>query len=198
MAETKTNTIIRSILEKNPIPETIIPSEFISKYWNCYEENHKSNNALNGSVFEALIIIALARENINNIYYQTELSFVPSAIFDIFLYHPETPIALSAKTSLRERWKQADLEAYALKNVHKGAKSFVITLSEVEVKAREKNDNTYAGLDGFILANSKKFDELINDIKKIDFSIAGHVPIIQSSEKKYDNKKFENDFGLIL
>ena len=34
--------------------------------------------------FENLVILSLARNGINPIYYQTELTYVPSAIFDVF------------------------------------------------------------------------------------------------------------------
>src|SRR5699024_4290839 len=144
------------------------PSEVISRYWGHYEEYPGRNNSLNGTIFENLAIIALAYSGIRNIYYQTELSFVPSAIFDIFLYAENRIIALSIKTTLRERWKQADLEAQAIKQVHKKAECYLLTLSHSEVKTRRKNE-VYAGLDGFILADTDEFDTFVNDIKNEDF-----------------------------
>jgi hypothetical protein len=45
------------------------------------------------------------------------------------------PICISAKTSLRERYKQADFEAIALKYVHRKALSFLVTLEENEAKS---------------------------------------------------------------
>ncbi|MDE7137830.1 MAG: hypothetical protein K2O29_05155 [Ruminococcus sp.] len=44
---------------------------------------------------------------------------MPNVDFDIILYTQEQyPIALSLKTSVRERYKQADLEGVALKNMY--------------------------------------------------------------------------------
>ncbi len=56
---------------------------------------------------------------------------------DIVLFKEEkrSPIGISIKTSLRERYKQADLKAVALKYVHRNAENCLISLqsSEVEV-----------------------------------------------------------------
>lgn len=172
------------------------PSEFIAKYWAHYKQSYPNNNSINGTIFENLIIIALARAGIKNIYYQTELTYVPSAIFDVFLYNDQNPIALSIKTTLRERWKQADLEALAIKQVHKESKCYVVTLSHTEVNARRRNDKGYAGLDGFVLADTVEFDALISKLQQSVFSIAGSVPIIKSNDKIYTAAKLLNDFDI--
>lgn len=190
--------ITKKLFETLPISEDLTPSEFIDTYWKLYSESNVSNNAMNGTIFENLIIIALGRAGIRNIYYQTELTYVPSAIFDVFLYHPEGSYALSLKTTLRERWKQADLEALAIKQVHKNVKCFVITLSKDEVRARRNNDKSYAGLDGFVLANSSEFDILVDELKQKEFQVAGRVPIVITDERRYDTNKFFSDFGIQL
>lgn len=194
--EIKSLTITKEILNYANLNDSDKPSDFISKCWNYYKNNYPSNNSLNGTIFENLIIISLAKSGIENIYYQTELSFVPSAIFDVFLYNESSPIAISIKTTLRERWKQADLEALAIKQVHKQAFCYVLTVSTNEVKTRRKNDSSYNGLDGFILANAKEFDDFIDDIKKQNFTIAGDVPIIKTDTHIYTKEKLKRDFDI--
>lgn len=184
------------MIDTLPITEDLTPSEFVNRYWSLYVQRYERSNSMNGTIFENLIIIALGRAGIKNIYFQTELTYVPSAIFDVFLYHSEGSYALSIKTTLRERWKQADLEALAIKQVHKDAKCFVVTLSEGEVAARRRNDSVYAGLDGFVLASNREFDELVAELTEHDFQIAGSVPIIKSDLKKYDADRFLADFDL--
>lgn len=176
--------------------ESLTASEFINTYWNLYRSRYNSNNSMNGTIFENLVIIALGRAGIKNIYFQTELTYVPSAIFDVFLYNSEGSYALSIKTTLRERWKQADLEALAIKQVHKDVKCFVVTLSESEVSTRRKNDNLYAGLDGFVLANNNEFDDLVAELVTIEFQVAGTVPIIKTNGKRYDTTRFLSNFDL--
>lgn len=188
--------ITRELLSNHPSIKDLTPSEFIKKYWKHYQEDYKSNNSTNGTIFENLIIIALARSGIKNIYFQTELTYVPSAIFDAFLFSENAPIAISIKTTLRERWKQADLEALAIKQVHKNAKCYVVTLSHQEVKARRKNDDSYAGLDGFILADTDEFDSLILELLKDEFIIAGSLPIVKTNDRIYTSEKLKNDFSI--
>lgn len=184
--------VTKNLLKKFPLDINATASKFVTHYWKKYKENYGNNNSLNGLIFENIIMLALARRGIDNIYYQTELTYVPSAIFDIFLYSEETSIALSIKTTLRERWKQADLEALAVKQVHKNAKCYVLTLSHNEVRARRRNDSTYAGLDGFILADTKEFDDLIEELININFSIAKSVPIVKTKNKFYTLDTLQN------
>lgn len=196
MAKVQRNhQITQELINNNPIPDNLTPSEFIRDYWELYKSNYPSNNSLNGIIFENLVIISLAREGIENIYYQTELSFVPTALFDAFLYNEEKPVALSIKVSLRERWKQADLEASALKQVHKKAECYVLSLSEQETRTRQNQSDEYAGLDGFILANKPEFDVLVEDLKAREFKLAGSVPIIKSSDRVYTEDELLDKFN---
>lgn len=71
-----------------------------------------------------------------------KVAFVPNVIYDLMFYTSERgPICISAKTSLRERYKQADLEAIALKYVHRKALSYLVTLQTNEAKIRMKRNN---------------------------------------------------------
>jgi len=74
---------------------------------------------------------------------------------------------LTIKTSLRERYKQADLEGLALKQVYRKSKTYLITLSEQEsqgIKDKiEQGDIT--GIDDCFLANKEEFESLLQSIK---------------------------------
>ena len=95
------------------------PAEYVSKYWQAYKNLNINNNALNGKIFELIISTIFIRENILPIYLQANVAFIPNVEYDLVLYNKEQgPISISLKTSLRERKKQADLEAIALKYVH--------------------------------------------------------------------------------
>ena len=95
--------IIQSLLTQYPIDKSLTASKFIRFYWDKYKSGFDSNNVLNGAVFEELLVISLLRENIEPVYVQAELAFVPNVILDIVLYNRKTPITISAKTTLRER-----------------------------------------------------------------------------------------------
>ena len=102
-SEPRNITITKELLRNFPINSDASPSEFIRHYWQHYNDKYESNNSTNGTIFENLVILSLARNGINPIYYQTELTYVPSAIFDVFLFSEELSVAISIKTTLRER-----------------------------------------------------------------------------------------------
>lgn len=84
---------------------------------------------LRGNWLEYGILIALKHHKLAPAYFQAEFKAVPNARNDIMLWSKEHgPIIMSCKTSLRERYKQADLEAVALKAHYPDAKFFLVTL----------------------------------------------------------------------
>jgi hypothetical protein len=86
-----------------------------------------------GSALETVIAIVLVKEGIRPFYTQAEVAFVHNAKYDIFLYGEDrTLVTLSLKTSFRERWKQADLEAFALAQVYKKCLSMCATFDSRE------------------------------------------------------------------
>lgn len=186
-AKTSNNDVIKQLFENNPIDSSFTSGELINFYYKKYLELFGSNNSRNGTILEELIVIALLRAGISPIYTQATMAFVPNVIFDILIYNRKTPVCISSKVSLRERWKQADIEAMALKYVHRKAKSYVFTLSESEVKARRKDENSYVGIDEFILANSEEFDDLIKELREIEFTESESIEIIHQAERKLVN-----------
>lgn len=156
-------------------------SEFIKISWKKIEENNNLTKTYRGIIFEYLIACCLYSKKILPFYRQAKIGFVPNATYDIVLYNSlGYPITLSLKTSLRERYKQADLEGIALKNVHRRAKNYLITLDEREYKGVktkiEKGD--VVGLDKIILADTQEFDELLEELAKMTFSKAEVIEII--------------------
>jgi len=161
------------------------PSEYVAKYWSVYSKHSDRNNNLNGKVFEYILATLCVRENILPIYMSAKVAFVPNVIYDLMFYTSERgPICWSVKTSLRERYKQADLEAIALKYVHRKALSYLITLEENEaksVKAKIKSGDVI-GLDNVIVATSSEFDDLIKELKTFEFSDPPTVKVIESNQ----------------
>lgn len=83
------------------------------------------------------------------------------------IYDSNFPIVLSIKTSLRERYKQADLEGLALKQVHRRAKSYLITLSEEGNSINQKiKKGDILGLDECFIADTNEFNQFIQNINK--------------------------------
>lgn len=161
------------------------PSDYISIYWQAFQKHPASNNNLNGKIFEYILATLFVREGLLPLYLSAKVAFVPNVIYDLMFYTTERgPICISAKTSLRERYKQADLEAIALKYVHRKALSYLVTLEENEaksVKTKIKSGDVI-GLDNVIVATSEEFNILINDLKTYQFSEPPTVKVIESNQ----------------
>lgn len=160
------------------------PSEYVKTYWDKYMATPNHNVSINGNMFELIIATLFIRENILPLYLQAKVAFVPNVEYDAILYCREFgPISLSMKTSLRERYKQADLEAIALKYVHRRAKSFLLTLEEheSEIVNQKIKSGDVIGLNKSINCKTSQLDELISQLKNIKFERAGTVSIIESN-----------------
>lgn len=162
-----------------------LPSEYISQLWNIYEAQPNRTSNLNGKLFEYLLASLCIREGILPLYMSAKVAFVPNVIYDLMFYSAERgPICWSVKTSLRERYKQADLESIALKYVHRKALSYLITLNEGEatgVKAKIKTGDVI-GLDDVVIATKPEFDILVAELKSLRFEEPPTVKVIESTQ----------------
>ena len=184
-------------IEKHFRSNDDLPSMYIKKLWESYEKNipkNKKNNALNGYIFEAIVITALIKEDITPFYVQTNLEFVPNVNYDIILFprnekgkvDVSAPVVLSLKTSLRERYKQADLEGLDLKDVYKRGLSYLITLddeSEITLANEKISKNDIRGLDGFLNATSEEFDNLVKHLKESTVSVPPPIQVIKDAKE---------------
>ncbi|MFH0984497.1 MAG: hypothetical protein V1882_03060 [Candidatus Omnitrophota bacterium] len=182
---TITQKVIREIVADPFADPSATESVFILKHWLQYKEKHpKGEQSLNGNVFEALVEMTLKRKGITPFYKQASLSFVPNVNYDYMLYTVEYgPVSLSLKTSLRERYKQADLEALALKNIHRKSKSFLISLDERECILRKQKLADMMAIDDVIYAFSPAYDELLNSLKSLTITESPVVKVIASGKK---------------
>lgn len=174
--------VMKSVVPDITADAKLPPSGFIKKYWTIYQENFESNQNINGKVFEELISICLIRQGVLPFYMQAKVAFIPYVNYDFIIYTSEMgPISLSAKTSLRERWKQADLEAIALKYIHRKSESYVITMDEEAVKRRRVDSSQALGIDSFILAKTDEFDQMIDKINSQKCILSPKVEVVNSN-----------------
>ena len=157
-------------------------SGLMNDLWARYQSKPFSNS-LNGSVFEGLLATIFHRSNISPIYVQANVSFVPNVDFDFIGYSKEYgPVSLSAKTSLRERYKQADLEGMMLRQVHRKARSFLITLDVPTARTTNRKIETdqVLGLEKVIIATDNSFNELITTLKSLEFYQPEKMDVIKA------------------
>jgi hypothetical protein len=178
----KVKEVFRQLLPDITVDADLKPSEFIKKYWSNYQHSFTSNQNINGKVFEDLIAATLVREKIMPFYMQAKVAFISYVNYDFIIYTQNIgPIALSVKTSLRERWKQADLEAVALKYIHRKSDAFVITLDTDAVRRRRVDSSQSLGIDAFVLADTQEYDELLTSIKEHELGLSPTVEVVTSN-----------------
>lgn len=160
------------------------PSSYVKSIWRAVLADGLPST-LNGTVFELILSCVLLKENLIPFYMEAEVQYVPNAHFDLLLYSKEIgPIVLSAKTSLRERYKQADLESQALRDVHRRSKTFLITLSAKEAMGVKKKIQMgeVTNLDDVVVADTKSFDSLVRDLHSYTFIAAPTLPVIHKGK----------------
>lgn len=180
---TNSQKVFENLLDSQPFTEIEYdtPCDYIRKYWEAYKALNISNNSLNGNIFELIVYTLLYREGILPFYVQASVAFVPGVVYDTILYSREKPISLSLKTSLRERFKQADLEAIALKYVHRKSECYLLTLDEDEANSVNSKikEGTAIGLNKAINCLSDDINGFVEYLKKFEFCNAGQIEIIE-------------------
>lgn len=175
------------------------PSKYVSTLWDRYKKSENTNSNLNGIMFEYILASLCIRENILPLYMSAKVAFVPNVIYDLMFYTAQHgPICWSVKTSLRERYKQADLESIALKYVHRKALSYLITLDQAEAASVKKKIETgdVIGLNKVIVATESEFDVLVYQLKEFKFALPPTVKVIESKQVVTEsrvNKVFNSD-----
>jgi len=160
------------------------PSDCALTLWKKYHKatNNKNNGSLNGCMFELIISAILINKELLPFYKCADVLFVKGTTHDFLLYTEEcSPIVLSAKTSLRERWKQADLEAFALHNVYRTSEYYLLTFEKEESETRLKNKDQWMGLSDLIYCFDSKFDTLIEQLRKNKYIEAEPVQVVTSN-----------------
>ena len=169
-------SIAQKTVEQFWLESSQAPAKRVSTIFNLKRRKGSGAANWNGFMFEALIHKLLVEENIapECIFLNRRLALIPDTKYDLLLctIEPETgrqlPICLSLKTSLRERYKQAEREGMIAKQVHRGSVTALLTMDAKEVA--HKRQRLY-GLDHIVDCNNAdeldKFVRIIRDLKPI-------------------------------
>lgn len=156
------------------------PHELMQHGLSYLAANFKSSKNLNGAVLQALVEECLRANDVVPFYSEVTMQFVPVARYDIIVYTRKFgPINLSLKTTLRERWKQAEFEGMALRRVHRRARVYVVNNSRIETVTRRNKRSQCEAIRDFIVCTTADFDKLIADLKSWRPTHAKSVPIIK-------------------
>lgn len=91
----------------------------------------QSIGSMGGNWLEYAMLVALKESRLTPAWWQTEFKEIPNAFNDVLLWSKESgPIVVSCKTTLRERYKQADAEALPVLKFYPKAKLYLICLED--------------------------------------------------------------------
>jgi len=181
--ERKAQAIMSVLLPNIHVEPDLKASAFIGKWWAEYKHQHPNESrGVNGKVFETMIAASLARNGIVPLYLQARVTHIPAVNYDCIVYTTERgPISISAKASLRERWKQADLEALALKNIYRQALSYLVSMDATEVRRRRADASSVLALTEIVLACSPEYDSIVERIKEHTLILAPQLLTVTSN-----------------
>nr|AAK54674.1 unknown [Candidatus Phytoplasma luffae] len=95
----------------------------------------QSQKSIRGKINEYLILLYLNHKGIKCLYPKSYLFFIPDIKFDLVLFtQTKRIIAFNFKTCLRERYKQAIIEAQQLKKLDTRFEYYLLTNDEVETQ----------------------------------------------------------------
>ena len=146
------------------------PQDFVKNFWIPFDKKRKStklNNVIPGNVFEIIMLWLFDREGIKisskgtTIHGVNEVYDVkPDIVVDI---GKSKKLIVSLKTSLRERWKQADWEAMHIKK-ELNAECIIMSNNKKELdNVRRKLVDL--NLDQAVYASSEELDRFFIRIK---------------------------------
>ena len=186
-----TNNITSDFMKDSSLPLTMSPSDYVEECWDRYKNyastlpkrRQRTLNSLNGKIFEVIVATAFYRAKVRPLYLQASSQLIPDVDYDIVMYDKaaKIPITISVKTSSRERYKQADLEAYAFKNVHRAALNYLVMYDEKDCRAVQKkiDSGMTLGLQKVIQANAKEFDTFVDELRRKKLGPAPKVPLFE-------------------
>lgn len=153
-----------------PKETELAPSELVCSIFKKMRKEGPGSANWNGFLFEALIHRLLLESGINQkcILVNAKLALIEDTKYDIVLCGQKTlsgkqfPVCLSLKTSLRERYKQAEREGMIAKQVHRGSFTALLTMEE-------KIPETLYGLDRVVgCCIPGDLADLVSEIKSMN------------------------------
>ncbi len=159
-------------------------SNLITDLMEKIETKFCPDKSVRGKIFEYLFMLVLLRKNISPFFYQAKMTYVPNVIFDFILFQGNVPIAISLKTSARERYKQVELEALVLKQVHKNAKCIFLLYNYEDVRSLEvkKRNFEISYIDEIISSQTSSFDKLIKKLINHSYTSPERVDVVKGIE----------------
>jgi len=143
------------------------PSQLTRALWSLSGGETQVGNT-RGHILLICMISALAREQIGPFYVNCGVKGVPTHSWDLVFTSPEgRVIAVSANVTLKERWKNENLAAWALKKVLPQSSAYIVLHNEDEATTIGNKivRGEAASIDGRAQIFSPDFDQFLAILK---------------------------------
>ena len=141
-------------------------SEFTRKTWDALKQDGLDS----GDVFELMIATLLYHSGISVFYRHATIKFLEHTDFDLLLWDEQNaaPVLLQCTSTLRERFRLADLESFRSKSFYPNAKTYLLTMDYRDTA--RLTDYKFDSLDRLIYAGDRALDELFEYLRSRTFS----------------------------
>lgn len=166
--------------------------EYIQEIWNSAKRLGIASGPQSGTLFEMLIGSVLIAAGFLPFYQKAELHRARNIESDFLFWDKETesPLCLELTSTLRERYKLADLQAFKIKASYPSAKFFQLTMDFKDAARRSTED--FDSLDGLIFPGSSEIDTVLQSVSGM--SLGQSAPLLQN---KNTSLHFLNSDGLV-
>ncbi|GFZ75543.1 hypothetical protein HPP_5010 [Hydrangea phyllody phytoplasma] len=162
----------------------------LNHYFQITKSTSQKQKVLRGKINEYLILIYFRHYGITKQYPQTYLFFIPDIKFDLVLFtQNKRIIAFNFKTCLRERYKQAIIEAQQLKKLDTRFEYYLLTNDAIEsqrLNNKIKNGKVQ-GINQVIDCFSQKANIFLKTLFKRQFISFKDINLIKNTKGNIKN-----------
>lgn len=148
--------------------------EYATYLWECTTRTNNLAGQSAGLTLELIVAATMARAQAGPFLRSVESELVPTHRIDFwFETISETPVIISCNAKLKERWRNENLAAYALKLTLGAARWYVITADEDEATACSAriSSGTASYLDGCFTFRSEQFQRLVQELSRTQLRV---------------------------
>jgi hypothetical protein len=174
------------------------PCKLVSSTYKKLSPRGRGSRNWNGYLLEALVVKFLRTKiDANCIFTNRKIALIDDTKYDITLCattnngKTQSPICLSVKTSLRERYKQAEREGLNAKQVHLGSFTALLTMDR---STAEKKGGNMRGLDMVVdCTNETKLLALLEKVLSLNPTPYSEIrpigPLISETKRQKKQKR---------
>lgn len=153
---TETSDALEQIIGSGSFPRYPY-SRFVEGVW----AEAKERNQATGALFELLVAACIYDSGVQIFYRHARLNGCPTVESDLLIWSAfdSSPWCIQLTSTLRERYKLADLQAFRVKSAYPKAIFALLTMDQTDTSRRTSGD--FESLDELVYCGSPAFDTLI-------------------------------------